>query len=206
MPMLLLCVVMILIIDNYDSFVYTLAGYVQKLGVQTIVKRNDKISLKEIEKLSPNAIIISPGPCTPKDAGICIEIIKQFGKKTPILGVCLGHQAICEAYGGKTIAAKKPTHGKASKIEHDNSVLFNNIPSPINAGRYHSLINDLGLCKELRITALSSEDEIMAVQHIEHPVFGVQFHPESTLTPKGIDIIKNFLNYAKNWHINHNKA
>ncbi len=197
---------MILIIDNYDSFVYTLAGYVQRLGMQTLVKRNDKIGLEEIEDLSPSAIIISPGPCTPKDAGICIEIIKQFGKNIPILGVCLGHQAVGEAYGGKTIAAKKPIHGKASKIEHDNSVLFQNIPSPIKAGRYHSLVNDLSMCKELRITAISNEGEIMAIQHIQHPVFGVQFHPESTLTPMGIDIIKNFLNYAKNWHINNNKA
>ncbi len=197
---------MILIIDNYDSFVYTLAGYVQRLGMQTLVKRNDKIGLEEIEDLSPSAIIISPGPCTPKDAGICIEIIKQFGKNIPILGVCLGHQAVGEAYGGKTIAAKKPIHGKASKIEHDNSVLFQNIPSPIKAGRYHSLVNDLSMCKELRITAISNEGDIMAIQHIQHPVFGVQFHPESTLTPMGIDIIKNFLNYAKNWHINNNKA
>ncbi len=198
---------MILIIDNYDSFVYTLARYVQKLGVETLVKRNDKITLDEIEKLKPRAIILSPGPCTPKDAGICIELVKEFGKDIPILGVCLGHQAIGEAYGGKTVSAQKPMHGKSSEIEHDSSELFHNISSnPIIAGRYHSLAIDINNCKELRITALSKEEEIMALQHIQHPVFGVQFHPESTLTPEGINIIKNFLTYTRNWHKQHNKA
>tara|TARA_R110001592_G_scaffold20926_9_gene84648 strand:+ start:34903 stop:35496 length:594 start_codon:yes stop_codon:yes gene_type:complete len=194
---------MILIIDNYDSFVYTLAGYVQKIGAKTLVLRNDKVTIEEITALNPAAIIISPGPCKPQDAGICIDIIRTFGKTIPILGVCLGHQAIGEAYGGQTMRAQKPVHGKTSDIEHDGSILFHNMPSPITAGRYHSLISDLTHCDSLKITALSDTDEIMAVQHLRDPVFGVQFHPESTLTPYGLDIIKNFLTYARDWHTEH---
>lgn len=191
---------MILIIDNYDSFVYTLAGYVERLHVDAIVKRNDKITPEEIEDLNPAAIILSPGPCTPKDAGICIDLIKKFGSHIPILGVCLGHQAIGEAYGGKTVRARKPVHGKVSDIEHDGSALFHNIPQSITAGRYHSLVTDLSGCDVLKITALSTQDEIMAIEHLHHPVFGVQFHPESTLTPHGLDIINNFMNIARDWH------
>jgi len=196
---------MILIIDNYDSFVYTLAGYVKRLGENVIVERNDKITLEEIRLLSPQAIIISPGPCAPQDSGICIDLIKEFGAHIPILGVCLGHQAIGEAYGGRTIKAAVPVHGKVSMVEHDNSVLFHGIQSPLKTGRYHSLICDLANGTDLRITALSHKDEIMAVQHTHHPVFGVQFHPESVMTPCGMDLLNNFLSFAHEWNSQHKK-
>ena len=201
---------MILIIDNYDSFVYTLARYAKKFtkGKEDIcVVRNDKITLKEIEELSPDirAIILSPGPCTPREAGICVDLIKSFGANIPILGVCLGHQAIGEAYGGKTIRAPKPVHGKASIIEHDGSApLFHNIPPDIEGGRYHSLIPDISSCEDkFEINAVAQDDEsvIMAMRHKNHPVFGLQFHPESTLTPEGYDILRNFLTFAHDWRI-----
>ncbi len=191
---------MILIIDNYDSFVYNLARYVGKLGLKHDVRRNDKITIKAIEKRLPTAIIISPGPCTPKDAGISVELVKQLGHKTPILGVCLGHQAVSEAFGGQTVRAQKPVHGKSSAITHNGSTLFKGIPSPVNVGRYHSLVTDLPKESPLTITARSDTDEIMAIQHDKHPVFGVQFHPESILTEQGFNIIQNFINYAQIWH------
>ncbi len=192
---------MILIIDNFDSFVYTLAGYVQKLGFKTSVKRNNAITLGEIEQIiKPSAIILSPGPCTPQEAGICIALIKELGSRIPILGVCLGHQAIGEAYGGQTIRSEKPVHGKASEIEHDASALFHNLPSPFTAGRYHSLVTELPEHSPLIVNAASQSGEIMAMHHQEHPVYGVQFHPESILTPYGIDVIKNFLYLARDWN------
>lgn len=187
---------MILIIDNYDSFVYNLARYVEKLGAHALVKRNDKITIDEIKTLTPEAIILSPGPCTPKEAGICIDVIKTFGETTPILGVCLGHQAIGEAYDGQTIRASKPMHGKSSMLEHDANGLFENLPSPMQIGRYHSLITQRPENSELVVTARSNDGEIMAMQHKTHPVYGIQFHPESVLTPDGITIIENFLNLA----------
>lgn len=190
---------MILIIDNYDSFVYNLARYVGKLGLKHDVRRNDKITIETIEKCDFDAIIISPGPATPQKAGISIELIQRLGHKIPILGVCLGHQAIGEAYGGKTIYAKKPIHGKSSTITHDGSTLFKNIPTPMNVGRYHSLITNIAQNSPLNITAHSDTDEIMALQHKTHPVFGVQFHPESILTKQGGNIIENFINYATIW-------
>lgn len=191
---------MILIIDNYDSFVYNLARYVSKLGLKHDVRRNDKITIKTIEKRLPDAIIISPGPGTPENAGISVELVKRLGHKTPILGVCLGHQAIGEAFGGKTVRAQKPVHGKSSVITHNGSTLFKDIPSPINVGRYHSLITNIPKESPLTITARSDTDEIMAIQHDKHPVFGVQFHPESILTEQGFNIIENFINYAQIWH------
>ncbi len=190
---------MILIIDNYDSFVYNLARYVRKLGFESDVLRNDKITLEEIERNLPDAIIISPGPCTPKEAGISIDLVQRLGHKTPILGVCLGHQVIGEAYGGQTRRAQKPVHGKSSAITHNGSVLFKNIPSPVNVGRYHSLITDISQDIPLVVTARSDIDEIMAVQHCTYPVFGVQFHPESILTEQGLNIIENFMKYAQIW-------
>ncbi len=198
---------MILIIDNYDSFVYTLARYAKKATKDKVrVIRNDKISLKEIEELSPDlrAIILSPGPCAPAQAGICIELVKTFGEHIPILGVCLGHQAIGEAYGGKTILAPKPVHGKASAIAHDGSEpLFHNMPSGFEAGRYHSLITDINDCDVFETNAVLQDDKniVMAMRHKTHPVFGLQFHPESTLTPKGYEILKNFLSYAHDWRM-----
>lgn len=188
---------MILIIDNYDSFVHNLARYVEQSGQTCAIHRNDKISVQDVEKLNSTAIIISPGPCTPKKAGICIDLIKTLGPKIPILGVCLGHQAIGEAYGGETISANKPIHGKACHITHDETPLFKDIPNPLEIGRYHSLITKLPDTSELIISAQSNEGEIMAMHHKTHPVYGVQFHPESILTPRGLDIIKNFLHIAK---------
>lgn len=191
---------MILLIDNYDSFVHNLARYVKQLGLDTNIYRNDKITIEEVKALKPTAIIISPGPCTPNDAGICIELIRALGSTTPILGVCLGHQAIGEAYGGKTMRGAKPTHGKASIIEHEGCALFQNLPSPMSVGRYHSLISDVSDTSELNITSRTKSGEIMSMQHKTNPVFGVQFHPESVLTPDGMGIIKNFITHAKNWH------
>ncbi len=198
---------MILIIDNYDSFVYTLARYAKKATKDQVrVFRNDKIKLEEIEELSPDirAIILSPGPRTPKDAGICIDVVKSFGEQIPVLGVCLGHQAIGEAYGGKTILAPSPVHGKASIIAHDASApLFYNIPAGFEGGRYHSLVTDISECDDLEINAVLQEDKniIMAMRHKSHPVFGLQFHPESVLTPQGYRILNNFLIYAHEWRL-----
>ncbi len=189
---------MILIIDNYDSFVYNLARYIEQLGYDYKIIRNDKITITEIKAINPKAIIISPGPGKPKDAGICIELIKELGATIPILGVCLGHQAIGEAYGGATKHASAPMHGKASLINHNEKDIFNNIKSPIKAGRYHSLITDISQSNDLTTTATSESDEIMAIKHKHHPVFGVQFHPESILTAHGIKIIDNFITYSNN--------
>jgi para-aminobenzoate synthetase component II len=183
---------MILLIDNYDSFVYNLARYVSVLGFQYKVVRNDTISLDDIEKISPSHIIISPGPCTPNEAGISLSLIKKFGGKIPILGVCLGHQAIAQAYGGRVERASKPTHGKASWITHTERGIFSGIKNPLKVGRYHSLIAD-GLPDELSVTARTEEGEVMALQHVKHPVYGVQFHPESILTECGYDLLRNFL-------------
>ena len=199
---------MILVIDNYDSFVYNLARYVARLGRKYMVKRNDMISIEEIEALKPEAIIISPGPCAPKQAGISLDVIKHFGSTTPILGVCLGHQAIGEVYGGETIRADKPIHGKSSMITHDNSALFKGLPSPLQVGRYHSLTVSLPEQSDntpLTITARCESDNIMAMNHKTHPVYGVQFHPESVLTPEGPDIIQNFLRIADVWNDAHLK-
>lgn len=193
---------MILVIDNYDSFVYNLTRYIVRLGRDCVVKRNDKITIYDIKALSPEAIIISPGPCAPKDAGISIEVIKEFGSTTPILGVCLGHQAIAEAYGGRIIRSQKPTHGKASMITHDKSALFSELPTPLQVGRYHSLVAELSIDAPIKITARCEINEIMALQHATHPVYGVQFHPESILTPNGSDLIKNFITICDAWHKN----
>lgn len=190
---------MILIIDNYDSFVYTLARYSRKAIDDTEeikVIRNDKITVKEIKHLKPKAIIISPGPCAPKQAGICIDLIKELGSTIPILGVCLGHQAIAEAYGGKTVRAPAPVHGKASTITHNRTApLFHTLPEKFKAGRYHSLMADIKNAPDL-IANAHSDGIIMAMHHKTHPVFGIQFHPESTLTPNGYEIIENFLTFT----------
>ena len=186
---------MILLIDNYDSFVYNLYQYIGSINPNIVVKRNDEITLKEIEELNPEKIILSPGPGKPSDAGICIDLIKKFAGKIPILGVCLGHQAICEAFGAKISYAKELMHGKQSEIEIDtNCLIFKNLDKKIIVGRYHSLaaLKDT-IPKELKVVAISNDDEVMAVYSKEKNVFGVQFHPESVLTPNGKQIIKNFL-------------
>jgi len=181
-------------IDNYDSFTYNLVQYLGELGEELQVFRNDKISIKEIEKLKPNKIVISPGPGTPKDAGISIKVIKQFAGKLPILGVCLGHQAIAEAFGGKVIRAARLMHGKTSEIHHDNKGVFKGLANPFTATRYHSLLvekKSLPDCFEL--SAWTEKNEIMGLRHKEFKLEGVQFHPESILTKSGKTLLKNFL-------------
>jgi anthranilate synthase/aminodeoxychorismate synthase-like glutamine amidotransferase len=188
---------MILLIDNYDSFVYNLARYVGELGFNRLVKRNDKISLAEIALLQPSHIIISPGPCAPEQAGISMDVIKQFGKTIPILGVCLGHQAIGQVYGGKVTRAKRPMHGKSSLITHDEKKLFSGLENPLQVARYHSLIvSDENFPEELCITAQCDAGEIMGLAHREYPVYGVQFHPESVLTKSGHALLENFLMHS----------
>ena len=191
---------MFLVIDNYDSFVHNLARYYELAGVETLVIRNDQITLKDIEQKKPDAIILSPGPCTPDEAGICIDAIKQFGAITPILGVCLGHQAIANAYGGSTKQSTSPIHGKSSTIKHNNTALFKSMPNPLKVGRYHSLISELPEQGNLEKTAELEDGTIMALQHKSHPVYGVQFHPESILTQEGLTLIKNFVQIAKDWN------
>ena len=185
---------MILLLDNYDSFVYNLARYVRELGEHPVVVRNDRISLAEIRALAPTHIIVSPGPCSPTEAGISVSAIREFGATIPILGVCLGHQAIGTAYGAEIVRARNPMHGKTSRIHHDGSDLFTGVPSPFTATRYHSLvIAPDSLPPSLRVTATSEDGEIMAVAHRTDPVVGVQFHPESALTENGYWLIDHFL-------------
>jgi anthranilate synthase/aminodeoxychorismate synthase-like glutamine amidotransferase len=185
---------MILMIDNYDSFTYNLVQYMGELGAELEVHRNDKISITEIEKLSPEKIVISPGPCTPSKAGISKEVIKHFAGKIPLLGVCLGHQSVVEAFGGEIIKAKKLMHGKTSMISHDDKTIFKGLPNPFAATRYHSLVvNRANLPDCFEITAESDDGEIMGIRHKELAVEGVQFHPESILTVHGKDLLKNFI-------------
>ena len=188
---------MILMIDNYDSFTYNLVDYFGRISdLDIVVHRNDKISLEEIEKLSPSYIVISPGPKTPKEAGISKDVISKFGKSIPILGVCLGHQAIGEVFGSTIYNAKELMHGKTSKITHNGHFLFADISSPFEATRYHSLaIQPDTLSSDLIATAHTSDGEIMAIAHKELPIYGVQFHPESICSPDGLKILENFLKY-----------
>ncbi len=185
---------MILVIDNYDSFTYNLVQYIGSLGETLIVKRNDEITLEEIEKLNPDKIVISPGPGYPNSAGISLDVIKTFYKKYPLLGVCLGHQSIAEAFQGKVIQAKELVHGKDSDINHDGKGLFANVPNPLKGGRYHSLIVERETLPDcLEITAETADHQIMGIRHKEYPVEGVQFHPESIMTKDGMKIIENFV-------------
>jgi len=186
---------MILMIDNYDSFTYNLVQYLGALGEKVLVFRNDKITLKRIKELAPSKILISPGPGRPKDAGISCSVIKEFAGKTPILGVCLGHQAIGFCFGGKIIPAKKLMHGKTSMIYHDGKEIFKDIPNPFEATRYHSLVVEKKTLPDcLKVTAWTIDDaEIMGLKHKKYPIWGVQFHPESIMTKKGMDILANFV-------------
>ena len=189
---------MILVIDNYDSFTYNLVQYLGELGMETEVYRNDEIILKEIAKKSLIGIVISPGPCTPKEAGISVEAVQKLGNKIPILGVCLGHQSIGVAYGGRVVPAKKLMHGKTSSIYHNQQDIYLGIDNPFIAGRYHSLVLDpLSLPPCLEISARTDDGTIMGVRHKEYPVEGVQFHPESILTSSGKNILKNFITIAE---------
>ena len=185
---------MILLLDNYDSFTYNLAQYLGELGCTVEVHRNDKISVEDIALRKPEKIVISPGPCTPQDAGICIELVQKLSGKFPILGVCLGHQAIGEAFGGKVVRAPKIFHGKTSQVHHDGKNIFRKLPDPFTATRYHSLIVERkSLPRTLAITAETEDGTIMGVRHRKHQTEGVQFHPESVLTDAGKQLLKNFL-------------
>lgn len=189
---------MLLMIDNYDSFTYNLVQYFGELGEDVRVFRNNKITVKEIEDMSPEMIVISPGPCTPKEAGISVETIRHFAGKVPILGVCLGHQSIGAAFGGEIIRAPRLMHGKTSMIHHDGLTIFEGLPNPFEATRYHSLlINRENLPECLLITAWTDEGEMMGVRHREFIVEGVQFHPESILTRVGKGLLNNFLKLAR---------
>ncbi len=182
---------MILIVDNYDSFVYNIARYFEELGQQVAVKRNDAIDEADFKA---KAIVISPGPCTPHEAGESLAIVRRFSGRLPILGVCLGHQCIGEAFGGKVAHAKRPMHGDSSEIIHDGTGMFKDLPNRFNAGRYHSLIVETDSeNSEIEITARSDDGEIMGLKHRQHPTFGVQFHPESILTEHGYAMLRNFL-------------
>lgn len=189
---------MVFVLDNYDSFTYNLVQYLGELGQEVEVRRNDTLSVSDVEKLHPGRIVLSPGPCTPQEAGISIELIRRFAGKVPVLGVCLGHQAIGAAFGGKIIRAAKLMHGKTSQVSHDGKTIFRNLPSPLTATRYHSLIvEEQSLPPELEISARTEESDggsvIMGLRHRRYPVEGVQFHPESVLTSEGKHLIENFL-------------
>jgi len=185
---------MILLIDNYDSFVYNLARYVRELGEVPLVRRHDAVTVDEIGALGPSHIIISPGPCTPAEAGISTEVVRQLGERIPVLGVCLGHQCIGAAYGAVIVRAGRPMHGKPSRIHHQAQGIFAGLPSPFTATRYHSLvIAPASVPPDLKVTATSEDGEIMAVQHASNPVYGVQFHPESVLSEQGYRLLDHFL-------------
>lgn len=185
---------MLLLVDNYDSFTYNLFQYFAELGAEVVVKRNDEITVDAVEKLSPSNIVISPGPCTPNEAGISLAVIARYGPHIPLLGVCLGHQAIGQVFGGHVIRAPKPVHGKTDKIYHNGEGLFAGLDSPITATRYHSLIVEREtLPPDVSITAWNDEGLIMGLQHKEYPIFGVQFHPESILTTSGMHLLQQFL-------------
>jgi anthranilate synthase/aminodeoxychorismate synthase-like glutamine amidotransferase len=185
---------MLLVIDNYDSFTYNLVQYIAGFGVEPRVFRNDRISVPEIEAMSPEAVLFSPGPCSPKEAGITVAVIQALYKKIPMLGVCLGHQSIGVAFGAKVVRADRVMHGKTSPVRSDGRTIFQGLPEPFVAGRYHSLVVErASLPSCLTVTAETDEGEIMGIRHREYPVEGIQFHPESILTPQGKRIIRNFL-------------
>ena len=184
----------VVLIDNRDSFVHNLARYVRRLGRRTEVMRCDEVTVDEVAALSPSHVVVSPGPCTPREAGVSVPLIRALGAATPILGVCLGHQCIGEAYGGRVVRARRPMHGKASPIAHDGAGVFAGLPDPLHATRYHSLVvSPEGLPGDLVVSARSEEGEIMALRHRTHPVVGVQFHPESILTEHGLALVEAFL-------------
>ncbi|WFB34340.1 aminodeoxychorismate/anthranilate synthase component II [Kiritimatiellota bacterium B12222] len=185
---------MILVIDNYDSFTYNLVQYLGILGAEVRVERNDEIDIAGIEALHPERILVSPGPCSPAEAGISVEVIQHFAGKLPLFGVCLGHQSIGHAFGGKVVRADRLMHGKTSPIHHDGTSVFKKMPQPFDATRYHSLLVEKASLPDcLRVTAWTEEGEIMGLAHKELPVFGVQFHPESVLTQEGMTLMQNFL-------------
>ena len=184
----------LLVIDNYDSFTYNLVQYLRELGAEVVVHRNDRIGIEEIRRLQPERIVLSPGPCSPAEAGICCEVVRAFGARVPLLGVCLGHQCIGAAYGGRIVRADRLMHGKVSPIQHDGRGVFRGLPNPFEATRYHSLLIERATAPScLEVSAETAEGEIMGVRHRTHPVEGVQFHPESILTQPGKALLANFL-------------
>jgi len=188
---------MILLIDNYDSFVFNLARYFERLGVETVVVRNDAVDAAGVRQSRPTAVVLSPGPCTPDEAGNSLAIVRELHAEVPMLGVCLGHQTIAAALGGQVARAATPMHGRASLISHHGTGLFEGLPSPFTVGRYHSLVApEAALQPELRVTAWTDEGIVMALEHVRYPVYGVQFHPESILTEHGYAILANFLKAA----------
>lgn len=192
---------MILVIDNYDSFVHNLARYFRQLGCETKVVRNDAISIEQIQRINPAAIVLSPGPCAPDQAGICLQAIQHFQASTPILGVCLGHQAIIQAFGGTIAGAQQPMHGRGSQAEHTGSPMFADVKSPFMAARYHSLAGQSATIPNcLNVTAKTADQTVMAVEHQTLPIVGLQFHPESVLTDCGYRLVSNFLTLAKITH------
>jgi len=185
---------MVFVLDNYDSFTYNLVQYMGEMGAEMTIRRNDELSVDEVEALAPERILLSPGPCTPQEAGISIELVQRFAGKVPILGVCLGHQAIGAAFGGDVVRAPKLMHGKTSEVEHDGKTVFTGIASPMTCTRYHSLIvSEKNLPAELEVSARTADGTIMGLRHRNYPVEGVQFHPESVLTDDGKRLIRNFL-------------
>ena len=191
---------MILVIDNYDSFTYNLVQYLGELGAEVVVRRNDEITVDQIGELNPDGLVLSPGPCAPAQAGITVAAIRRWGESIPTLGVCLGHQAIGEAYGGQVVRAGRVMHGKTSQIEHTGDGVFAGLPSPMEVMRYHSLVvepSSLPDCLEVVAVAVNDRTEIHGVRHKTHPVFGVQFHPESVMTPHGKQLLNNFLELTK---------
>lgn len=189
-------------IDNYDSFTYNLVQYLEGLSEEVLVYRNDEINLQEIEKLNPDMIVLSPGPCTPNEAGICIDVVKEFKEKLPILGICLGHQTIGQVFGGEVIKALEPVHGKVHPINHTNEGVFKGLSNPLKVTRYHSLVLDRETLPEcFEITAETVDGEIMGIKHREYLLEGVQFHPEAILTEMGMELLGNFLDEAKKFKI-----
>lgn len=189
---------MILMIDNYDSFVYNLVQYLRQLGKDVLVKRNDEIDIEYIKKLNPKIIVLSPGPCTPNESGICRDIVKKFKGEIPILGICLGHQIIASVFGANIIKAKYPVHGKVYTINHNNKGVFEGLNNPLNVTRYHSLIIDNKTLPEcLEITAMTKDEQIMGIRHKKYLIEGVQFHPEAILSEQGLELLLNFLNNSE---------
>lgn len=193
---------MILVIDNYDSFVFNVVRYFEELGAETRVIRNDALDVAGIRALNPEAVVISPGPCSPTEAGVSLPAIRALSGTVPLLGVCLGHQCIGAAFGGRVARALRPLHGHATPIDHGGQGLFRDLPAPLTVGRYHSLIvaPEPGMDEHLSIDAVSPEGEVMALSHRRHPTYGVQFHPESVLTEHGHALFGNFLDLARRWH------
>ena len=193
---------MLLLIDNYDSFTYNLYQYLRELGAEVEVRRNDQVTLDEIETMQPEHIVISPGPCTPNEAGLSCQIIETFGPRIPLLGVCLGHQSIGQVYGGVVLRAPEPMHGKTSLMYHQGQGVFHGLPDPFKANRYHSLIVERSTLPDvLEITSITEDGLIMGLRHRRYPVEGVQFHPESIMTPVGKDLLRNFLQQTQSSHL-----